>query len=265
MGKSLVITSGKGGVGKSTAAANLALALAEGGRKTVLIDANTGLRSLDVLLGMENRVVYDLSDLMEGVCRLRQALIRHPECEALSLIAASQLREGDSLPEEYLGEIVPALKEQFDWVIVDGASGVGQPFRASLAGADQALVVTLDDAISVRAAERVKALLREAGLPAPWLMVNRLRPEKPAKGEPPVWEAVSRRLELRLLGAVPEDDMIREAAQAGVPLAREGLSPAGSAFRRAARRLEGRELPVSPFHKQGALERLSRRPAARKG
>lgn len=255
MSEALVITSGKGGVGKSTLAANLSLALADGGQRVVLIDADTGLRNLDVLLGMENRVVYDLTDVAEGVCRLKQALVKVKHNEKLCLIAAAQMRDSGSVKPEQMKRIIETLKEQFDWVIVDCPAGVDRGFRTAIAGADRAIVVALNDVISIRDAERVGALSEKAGLPRPMLVCNRMQPEKLKKDETPAWQRMGERLEMQTLGIVPEDEAIRYAVQAGMPVVR-GSSAAGAAFLRIARRLRGEVVPIESIKEKGLLERL---------
>lgn len=252
MGEALVITSGKGGVGKSTLAANLALAQAAAGWKVVLIDVDTGLRNLDVLLGMENRVVYDLTDVAEGVCRMKQALIKHQKYENLSLIAAAQMRDSGSVSPAQMEKIVGKLKSQFDWVFIDCPAGVDRGFRTAIAGADRAVVVALNDAVSIRDAERVRGLIEKAGLPKPLLVCNRIRYAKLKKGETPVWQQMAERLDMKLLGVSPEDDAVPAAAQTGVP-AVEGNSLAGAAFGRMALRLRGNDLPIEPFPKKSLL------------
>ena len=263
MSEALVITSGKGGVGKSTLAANLSLAMADAGQKVVLIDADTGLRNLDVLLGMENRVVYDLTDVAEGVCRLKQALVKYGGNENLSLIAAAQMRDSGSVTPQQMEKIVEKLKAQFDWVIVDCPAGVDRGFRTAVAGADKAVVVALEDAVSIRDAERVAQLLVKAGMPSPMLVCNRMRAEKLKKDEQPVWRRIGERLELELLGIVPEDDEIRWAAQSGVP-AVKSQSAAGKAFLRIARRLMGETVDIEPIREKGFFARLFERRAPRK-
>ena len=181
--EALVVTSGKGGVGKSTVAVNLAVSLARRGKKTVVIDADTGLRSLDVLLGMENDVVYDLTDVVEGVCKLRQAVVKVRDVDNLSMLAAAQLRDMSSVSREQMEKVVSELKEQFDYVIIDCPAGVDLGFRVAVAGADRAIIVTHNDAICQRDVER---LVQSHGQPpkvfrAPWPMTFATRP--PGKPE----------------------------------------------------------------------------------
>lgn len=263
MSEALVITSGKGGVGKSTLAANLSLALADAGQKVVLIDADTGLRNLDVLLGMENRVVYDLTDVAEGVCRLKQALVKYAGNEKLSLIAAAQMRDSGSVSPAQMEKIIGKLKDQFDRIIVDCPAGVDRGFRTAIAGADRAIVVALEDAVSIRDAERVSQLIVKSGMPKPVLVLNRMRAEKLGKDETPAWMQISQRLEMELLGIVPEDDEIRWAAQSGVP-AVKSQSPAGKAFLRIARRIMGETIQIEPIREKGFFARLFERRPPRK-
>lgn len=263
MSEALVITSGKGGVGKSTLAANLSLALADAGQKVVLIDADTGLRNLDVLLGMENRVVYDLTDVAEGVCRLKQALVRYGGNDNLSMIAAAQMRDSGSVTPAQMEKIVSKLKDQFDYIIVDCPAGVDRGFRTAIAGADRAIVVALEDAVSIRDAERVAQLVEKAGMPRPMLVCNRMRAEKLKKDELPVYRKISERLELQLIGVVPEDDEIRWSAQSGTPAVR-GSSAAGAAFKRIACRVRGETVDIEPIREKGFFARLFERKPNRK-
>jgi len=253
MGEALVITSGKGGVGKSTLAANLAMALADNGQKVVLIDADTGLRNLDVLLGMENRVVYDLTDVAEGVCRLKQALVKDEHNANLCLIAAAQMRDSASVSPAQMEKIVTKLKTMFDWVIVDCPAGVDRGFRTAVAGVDRAIIVALNDVVSLRDAERVRTLLEKIGLARPMLVCNRITEEKLKRGEAPAWTRVAERLELELLGVTPEDSAVRQAAQSGVPVVK-GRSPSAQAFKRIARRLCGEAVEIEYGKRQGIMD-----------
>ena len=263
MSEALVITSGKGGVGKSTLAANLSLSLADGGQRVVLIDADTGLRNLDVLLGMENQVVYDLTDVAEGVCRLKQALVKVKHNEKLCLIAAAQMRDSGSVTPAQMKEIVSKLREQFDWIIIDCPAGVDRGFRTAIAGADRAVIVALNDAISVRDAERAGALIVKAGLPKPMLVCNRMLPEKLRKDETPAWQKLGERLDMQVLGVVPEDEEIRYALQEGTPVVKCDCA-AGAAFIRIARRLKGETVPVAEIREKGFFARLFGRKPVRK-
>ena len=246
MSEALVITSGKGGVGKSTLAVNLAAALALMDQKTVLVDADTGLRSLDVMLGLENDVVYDLTDVAEGVCRLQQALVRCPDIPGLRLVAAAALRDAGSVSRDRMREIIGQLRERFQYVVIDCPAGVDEGFRIAAAGAGRAIIVTQNDPVCVRDAERVKGLLERAGVTDAMLAVNRVCREKRKKGEPYSWDALARRLELPLVGIVGENDAFAEAARKGRPAMLDHKDLAET-FGKMARRLRGENIPVTPL------------------
>ena len=255
MGEALVVTSGKGGVGKSTVAVNLAAALAMKGKSTLLIDADTGLRSLDVLLGLENSVVYDLTDVIEGSCRLKQAIVKARCVDNLSLIAAAALRDASAVKPAAMVDTVRRLKDRYDYIIVDCPAGVDAGFRTAIAPAERAIVVTHEDAICVRDAERVGALLEQAGLRERLLVINRMRPRKIKRGESMPGQALSERLHMTLLGQLGEERAFYDAAQAGRPLA---LDPgdAAQAFERMARRLMGETVPFEMPRRPSLLARL---------
>ncbi len=242
MGEALVVTSGKGGVGKSTVAVNLAAALAMKGKSALLIDADTGLRSLDVLLGLENNVVYDLTDVIEGNCRLKQAIVKARCADNLFLIAAAALRDASAVKPAAMADTVRRLRSKYDFVIVDCPAGVDAGFRTAIAPAERAIVVTGEDAICVRDAERVGALLDQAGIRERLLVVNRMKPRKLGRGESMPGEALSERLHMTLLGQLGEDRAFYDAAQAGRPLALD-KGRAAAAFERMARRLMGESVP----------------------
>ena len=246
MSEALVVTSGKGGVGKSTLAVNLAAALALAGSRTALVDADTGLRSLDVMLGLENNVVYDLTDVAEGVCRLRQAVLRCPAVPGLSMMAASQLRDAGSVTREKMKDIAAQLRQSFEYVIIDCPAGVDAGFRIAAAGADRAVIVTQNDPICVRDAERVKGLLERAGVTEAMLVVNRAHRERPKKGEPYSWDALAQRLELPLIGLVEENEAFSQAARDGRPALLEDETISRT-FEDIARRVRGEALPVQPL------------------
>lgn len=255
MGEALVITSGKGGVGKSTVAVNLAAALARMGKRTLLIDADTGLRSLDVLLGLENSVVYDLTDVIEGNCRLKQAIVKARCAEGLYLISASALRDASSMKPAALTDVVRRLKNQFDYVIIDGPAGVDAGFRSAMAPAQRAIVVTHEDAICLRDAERVGALLEQAGISERLLVINRMRPTHVRRGAKQPGEVIAERLNMTLFAQVGEGRIFWEAAQKGVPAVLTRGEPE-AAFERMARRLTGENVPVQNPRKPGLFERL---------
>lgn len=253
--EALVVTSGKGGVGKSTVAVNLAVSLAKRGKKTVVIDADTGLRSLDVLLGMENDVVYDLTDVVEGVCKLKQAVVKVRDVDNLSMLAAAQLRDMSSVSREQMEKVVSELKEQFDYVIIDCPAGVDLGFRVAVAGADRAIIVTHNDAICQRDVERVKGLLQRADVNDMALLVNRVTPEKLKKKKPSSCAVMAEKLEMKLIGNIEARAIVREAAEKGRPVVLEDKE-LEQAFDEIARRVMGEEIPVQPVRELGFWARL---------
>lgn len=255
MGEALIVTSGKGGAGKSTVAVNLAAAMARLGDRVVLVDADTGLRSLDVMLGLENDVVYDLTDVAEGVCRLRQAVLRCRAVDGLYMVAAAQLRDVSSVTRGQMEDIAGQLKRQYDAVVIDCPAGVDTGFHIAAAGADRAVIVTQNDVISVRDAERVKGLLQRADVTRAALLVNRALPEKLRRREKSACEALAERLELPLIGIVGENDAFSAAAQKGRPAVLDDEALAGT-FEEIARRIRGEEIPVRPIRRPGFWTRL---------
>ncbi len=250
VGEALVITSGKGGVGKSTVAVNLGVSLARMGRRTVVVDADTGLRSLDVLLSLENDVVYDLTDVAEGMCELRQAMVQTRDMNGLYLVAAAQLRGVSSVSPKAMENVTRQLKERFDYVLIDCPAGLDVGFRVAVAGADRAVIVTQNDAVCQRDAERVKGLLQREGVTDISLLVNCVQPEKWAnkKGEQKsACEIMAEQLELPLIGnirACPE--VFLAAARKGRPAALD-YGEQAQVFGEIARRVTGEAIPVRPI------------------
>lgn len=255
MGEALVITSGKGGVGKSTIAVNLAAALAQAGKSTLLIDADTGLRSLDVLLGLENNVVYDLTDVIEGNCRLKQAIVKVRCVEGLSLIAAAALRDASSVKPAAIADVVRRLRHQYDYILIDGPAGVDAGFRAAMAPAEKAIVVTHEDAICIRDAERVGALLKQAGIQEQLLVVNRMKGRHVKSSEGMPGAVLAERLNMTLLGQLGENSAFWAAAQQGVPVVLSKGEP-GATFVRMAARLRGENVPFKMPARPSLFRRL---------
>ncbi|NLG25757.1 MAG: septum site-determining protein MinD [Clostridiales bacterium] len=247
MGEVLVIASGKGGAGKSTLAVNLALALIARKKTVVLVDADTGLRSLDIMLGLQDRVVYDLCDAAEGLCRVRQALVRDRGREGLCLMAAAQTRESGAVAPAQMERVVGQLRAQFDYVIVDAPAGVGRGFRAAAAAADRAILVALPDWVSMRGAERVVGLLERQDILHPMLVVNRL-----ADGASPSPNEMASALGISLLGLVPEERGVSRAMSTGKPEALIGTA-AGRAYQNIARRLMGEAVPLPGTKPRGRI------------
>ena len=237
MSEVIVVTSGKGGVGKTTTSANVGTGLAEMGKKVVLIDADIGLRNLDVVMGLENRIVYNLVDVIEGTCRLKQALIKDKRHAGLYLMPAAQMVK-----------LIAGLKEQFDYIILDCPAGIEQGFQNAIAGADHAIVVTTPEVSAIRDADRIIGLLEANEIKKVDLVVNRLRSDLVRRGEMMTVEDVIDILGLPLLGVVPDDENVVIATNQGEPLVGKN-SLAGQAFYNICRRLDGKEVPFMDFGK----------------
>jgi septum site-determining protein MinD len=258
-GRVITITSGKGGVGKTTTTANLGAALAARDRSVVLIDADIGLRNLDIVLGLENRIVYDLVDVVEGNCRLRQALIRDKRLSSLHLIPAAQTREKDAVSQQQMKTLCDELRRQYDYVLIDSPAGIEQGFKNSIAGADEVIVVTNPEVSSVRDADRIIGLIEAAELPIPRLIVNRLDPALVQRGEMMTVEDVSDILAIDVVGVIPNDEAIISSTNRGEPVALDEESKSGEAFRNTAARIDGENVPFMEFEEQdGAWRRLMR-------
>ena len=255
--KTIVVTSGKGGVGKTTTTANLGAGMALRGHKTVVVDTDIGLRNLDVVMGLENRIVYDLVDVVEGRCRLNQALIRDKHVKDLCLIPAAQTRDKSAIHPEQMQETCQQLKQDFEYVIIDCPAGIEQGFRNAIAAADAAIVVTTAEVSSIRDADRVIGLLEAAQLPVPDLIINRLRPGMVRQGDMMGMKDILDLLAVNMLGIVPDDDRLIVATNRGVPAVHDSKSWSGQAFRRIAARMDGEEVPYPDFQNgHGLLSRM---------
>jgi septum site-determining protein MinD len=257
--KVITITSGKGGVGKTTVTANLAAALAMLGKKVVALDADIGLRNLDVVMGLENRIVYDLVDVVEGRCRLRQAMIKDKRQPELYLIPAAQTRDKMAVSPSDMILVCDQLRQEMDYVIIDSPAGIERGFRNAIAPADQILIVTNPEVSAVRDADRIIGLVEAEEKGPAKLIINRLKPAMIARGEMLSIEDVLDILAIELIGIIPEDESILISSNQGTPLAMSsanGLS-AGQAFRNVAQRLNGVDVPLLDLaHKATFMERL---------
>ncbi len=239
----ITITSGKGGVGKTTTVANLATSLGLLGKRVVAIDADIGLRNLDVVMGLENRVVYDLVDVVEGRCRLRQALIRDKRLSEVYLLPAAQTRDKTAVSPAQMAEVCGQLRPDFDFVLVDSPAGIEQGFQNAVAGADEVLIVTTPEVSAVRDADRIIGLV-EAGEKGPArLIINRIKPDMVRRGDMLDVSDVLEILRIDLVGVVPEDEHIIVSANKGSPVAHDQGVPAAQAFRNIAKRLLGQDVP----------------------
>ncbi|HUJ61595.1 MAG TPA: septum site-determining protein MinD [Kofleriaceae bacterium] len=264
MGHAIVITSGKGGVGKTTTTANLGAALAQLGHTVVLVDADIGLRNLDVVMGLENRIVYHVVDAIRGRCALQKALIKDRRLENLWLLPASQTDDKDAVTPDDMRSLVFELKAQYDYVLIDCPAGIEQGFKNAIAGADEALVVATPEVSSIRDADRVVGLLAAADVPAR-LIVNRISPQLVKRGDMLSKDDVIEILALELVGAVPLDDQVIATTNKGVPAVLEGKSPAARELVRIAKVLAGHEVAdraqVGFFTRIGRALGLSATPA----
>lgn len=264
----IVITSGKGGVGKTTTTANIGVALAQMGEKVALIDADIGLRNLDLALGLENRIVYDIVDVVEGRAKLRQALIKDKRNQNLALLPAAQTRDKSAVNVGQMQQIVADLiAEGYTFVLIDCPAGIEQGFRNATAGATEAIVVTNPEMASVRDADRIIGLLEAQELRNSMLIVNRIRMKMVKSQEMLGVEDVQEVLgnSVKLLGIVPDDEIIITSTNRGEPAALSETSLAGQAYRNIARRLRGEIVPfVNLEEKSGFFERLLQRFAARR-
>ncbi|HEX2953346.1 MAG TPA: septum site-determining protein MinD [Bacillota bacterium] len=258
-GRAIVVTSGKGGVGKTTTVANIGTGLTMRGKRVALVDTDIGLRNLDVVMGLENRIVFDVVDVAEKTCKLRQALIKDKRFEGLFLLPAAQTREKDSVRPEQMQEIVEELKSDFDYVIIDCPAGIEQGFKNAVAGADDAIIVTMPEVSAVRDADRIIGLLQAYELYEPKLVVNRLRPEMVRKGDMIGIDDVNDILAIQLLGVVPDDESIIVSTNKGEPAVMEHSSRAGEAYRNIVGRIEGENIPfMSLDYDLGVLGKLKR-------
>ena len=255
----ITITSGRGGVGKTTTTANLGTALAMQGNKVAVVDSDIGLRNLDAVLGLENRIVYDLVDVVEGQCHLRQALIKDKRLPDLYLLPDAQTRDKNAINSTQMEQLCEQLRKDFDFVLIDSPAGIEQGFRNAIVGADEIIIVANPEMASVRDADRIIGLVEAAGKPEPRLILNRLRSEMVKRGDMMDVSDVLEVLGIDLVGIVPEDEMIIVAINKGEPIVYEKRSRAGSAYLNAAQRIIDKEVPLEEVEEaQSFMERLRR-------
>lgn len=254
-GRQIVITSGKGGVGKTTTTANLGAALAKRGARVILIDADIGLRNLDLVLGLEKRIVFDLVEVAEGRCQLRQALIKDKRFESLSILPAAQTRDKDAINESQFTALVEQAAELADYVLIDCPAGIEGGFRNAIAGAKEAIVVTTPEVSAIRDADRVVGKLNDKALPTR-LIINRLRPEMVRTGDMLSVEDVCEILAIELLGIVPDDEEIIDTTNRGEPVVLDETAKLRTIYDKIARRLGGDVVPFTSFDSQGFFGRL---------
>jgi septum site-determining protein MinD len=239
----ITIASGKGGVGKTTAVANLAVALAADGARVACIDGDIGLRNLDVVMGLENRIVYDVVDVIEGRCRLRQAMIRDKRLPELYLIPAAQTRDKSAVTPSDMIRLCNELRAEVDWVIIDSPAGIERGFKNSIAAADRVVILTNPEVSAVRDADRVIGILEAEEKGTPSLIINRLNPVMVKQHDMLSADDVLDLLAIKLIGIVPEDEGVIVGSNRGNPVALDPKSRAGQAFRNIAKRLKGETVP----------------------
>ena len=271
MSKVIVVTSGKGGVGKTTTTAALGAALAQTGQLVVVVDFDVGLRNLDLVLGAERRVVYDLINVVQGVAKLTQALIRDKRLDTLALLPASQTRDKDALTEEGVARVIGELRERFDWVICDSPAGIERGATLAMRHADEAVIVANPEVSSVRDSDRIiglldsKTVMAETGKRMPkHLLISRYDAARAGRGEMLSIEDVLEILSIPLLGVIPESEEVLRASNIGTPvtLSNPATAPARAYFD-AARRLNGEDVPMTvPSEKKSLLDKIFGRRAA---
>ena len=242
MSEVIVITSGKGGVGKTTTTANIGTGLAKLGKKVVMIDTDIGLRNLDVVMGLENRIVYNLVDVVEGNCRLKQALIKDKRYSNLFLLPSAQTRDKSAVSPEQMRKLVDELRKDFDYILLDCPAGIEQGFKNAIAGADRAIIVTTPEVSAIRDADRIIGLLEAEELKKIELVINRIR--------------MVDILAIDLIGVVPDDESIVIATNEGEPLVGSDTQ-AGKAFANICHRVLGEEVPIMEFEAESILKKIA--------
>lgn len=256
-GRVIVITSGKGGVGKTTTTANLGMALATMGEKVALIDADIGLRNLDLILGLENRIVYDIVDVVEGRCKLRQALIKDKRMPSLVLLPAAQTRDKSAVNPDQMRQLIADLQSDgYNYILIDCPAGIEQGFRNATAGATEAIIVTNPEVSAVRDADRIVGLLEAAELRNPSLVVNRIKPHMVKNETMMSVEDVQEILSIKLLGVIPDDEAVVNSSNRGEPVTLTDGTRAGQAYRNIARRIRGEDVPLMDLEEGGFFNRL---------
>ncbi|MCL4238753.1 MAG: septum site-determining protein MinD [Anaerolineae bacterium] len=258
----ITITSGKGGVGKTTATANLAVALANLGKKVVCIDADIGLRNLDVVMGLENRIVYDLVDVVEGRCKLRQAMVKDKRVPDLYLLPAAQTRDKTAVSPQDMVALTSQLRGDYDYILIDSPAGIEWGFRNALAPADEVIIITNPEASAVRDADRIIGLVEAEGRKIPTsLVINRAKPDMIRRGDMLSVNDVLDILSTPLLGVIPDDEQIIVSSNRGNPLTLDNQkTPASEAIRDIARRITGAKVPIGELERKkgGLFRRLAR-------
>lgn len=253
MGEAIVITSGKGGVGKTTTTANIGTALALSNKKVCMIDTDIGLRNLDVIMGLENRIIYDLVDVAQGQCRLSQALIKDKRFDDLYLLPAAQTKDKSAVQPDEMRRIVGELKQEYDYVLIDCPAGIEQGFKNAIAGADKSIIVTTPEKSAVRDADRIIGLLEQEEMEPPRLIVNRIKNKMMNSGDMLDVDEIVNVLSIELLGIVIDDENVISASNKGEPVALSPDSKASIAYRNISRRILGESVPLLSFEEEEGL------------
>lgn len=257
MGEVIVVTSGKGGVGKTTCTASLGTGFALMGKRVVLIDADIGLRNLDIVLGLENRIVYDLVDVAEGHCRLKQALVKDKRFDILFLLPAAQTRDKSAITPELMTDITKMLAKEFDYVIIDCPAGIEGGFKNAISGANRAIIVTNPEMSSVRDADRIIGLLEAEEKNNPLLIINRIKPHMVNNGDMMNINDICEILAIKLLGIIPDDEYIIISTNKGEPAVLNENQIVGQAYRNIVKRLLGEEIPFIDLNKpKGFIDKI---------
>lgn len=242
MGEIIVITSGKGGVGKTTTTANIGAGLAALDKKVIVIDTDLGLRNLDVVMGLENRIIYNLVDVIEGKCRVKQAIIKDKRFDNLYLLPSAQTKDKTAISPEQMKKLTAELRNDYDYILLDCPAGIEQGFQNAIAGADRAIIVTTPEVSAIRDADRIIGLLEEYQMKNLDLIINRIRIDMVRRGDMMSVEDVSEILAIRLLGAIPDDEGVVIGTNQGEPVAGQDC-PAGQAYLNICRRITGEDVP----------------------
>jgi len=262
VGEAIVITSGKGGVGKTTTSANIGTALALQGKKVCLVDTDIGLRNLDVVMGLENRIIYDLVDVVEKRCKIHQALVKDKRFDGLLyLLPAAQTVDKSAVTAEQMQELIEELKQDYEFIIIDCPAGIEQGFKNAIAGADQAIVVVTPEVSAVRDADRIIGLLeKEKHMEPPRLIVNRIRNHMMKSGDMLDLDEITQHLSIELVGIVADDEEVIKASNHGEPIALNPNSKASIAYRNIARRILGESIPLQPLEEtnKGMFSKLKK-------
>ena len=252
MGEVIVITSGKGGVGKTTTTANIGIGLSSAGKKVLVIDTDLGLRNLDVVLGLENRIVYNLVDVIESKCRLKQAVIKDTRFENLYLLPSAQTKDKTSVSPEQMKKLIDELKDDYDFILLDCPAGIEQGFKNAIAGAQRSIVVTTPEVSSIRDAARIIGILEASGIRKNELLINRLRVDMVRRGDMMSVEDVLEILAVDLIGAILDDEQIVISTNQGEPLV-GNKSLAGQAYENICHRIMGEDVPLLDLYQKNGL------------